>query len=422
MDDDSYYIDYKNGYIYLTLDPMDKRVEITAHDGALTRTTRAINGRAADRVGPTIRGISFTQYAYRALEIEGADPDGPADPSTFGKDVVGTTLEHVTITYCSRVAAYLRGDHLTLRHCLISDTETEGIYILSSSDCLLERNIFRRNNMQNMQGYFPSAVKIFNQTWRVVCRDNYVTENPHSNGIWYDVGNRDGVFINNWVEDSLDGFFFEISRGVTVAGNLFVNCDNGIRILNAADAHIYNNTLVNSRALFERTTRSAVGDHFGWHPATGPDVDERHGHTFINNLLVADKHYWRPIFHVDQVPELCGVLTDDPFLRLDQNVYVWRGMPQANLIHWSPVEGEVCTRQYASVEAFRKEQPEWETNSRNWLNYPGQIFVSQDLNRFELLPDFPGARVAGDLPQDILELLGWTQQRARTPGAFPVAQ
>ena len=26
-------------------------------------------------------------------------------------------------------------------------------------------------------------------------------------------GNVDGVFVNNWVQDCLDGFFFEISKG-----------------------------------------------------------------------------------------------------------------------------------------------------------------------------------------------------------------
>ena len=56
----------------------------------------------------------------------------------------------------------------------------------------------------------------------MTCRDNLVIEQPYSNGIWYDVGNRDGVFVNNWVEGALGGFFFEISRGATVAGNVFV--------------------------------------------------------------------------------------------------------------------------------------------------------------------------------------------------------
>jgi hypothetical protein len=73
-----------------------------------------------------------------------------------------------------------------------------------------------------------SATWIFNQTRRVKCRDNLVFEQPYSNGIWYDVGNRDGVFVNNYVGGAQVGFFFEISRGVTVAGNVFVRCGRGI--------------------------------------------------------------------------------------------------------------------------------------------------------------------------------------------------
>ena len=127
---------------------------------------------------------------------------GPADPGTYGKEVVGTTLENVTISFCSRVAGYFRGDGLTIRHSLISDTSTEGVYVIGSSDVLLEKNIFRRNNIEELTGYYPAAVKIFNQSHRVTCRDNLVIDNPNSNGIWYDVGNVDGVFVNNWVEDA----------------------------------------------------------------------------------------------------------------------------------------------------------------------------------------------------------------------------
>ena len=123
-------------------------------------------------------------------------------------------LENVTITYCSRVAGYFRGDGLIIRHSLVSDTSTEGIYVIGSSDVLLEKNIFRRNNIEQLTGYYPAAVKIFNQT-----RPRHVPRQPGHRpartptAIWYDVGNRDGVFVNNWVEGAMDGFFFEISKG-----------------------------------------------------------------------------------------------------------------------------------------------------------------------------------------------------------------
>ncbi len=58
-----------------------------------------------------------------------------------------------------------------------------------------------------------------------------------------------------------------------MAGNVFVRCNKGVRVLNSADVRVYNNTFVDTPASFERNERSAVGDHFNWHPATGPDVD-----------------------------------------------------------------------------------------------------------------------------------------------------
>jgi hypothetical protein len=41
---------------------------------------------------------------------------------------------------------------------------------------------------------------------------------------------------------------------------VFVNCDKGIRILNGSNERLYQNTLVNAVASFERTPRIAAGD------------------------------------------------------------------------------------------------------------------------------------------------------------------
>ena len=74
---------------------------------------------------------------------------GPAEPGTYGREVVGTTLENVTISFCSRVAGYFRGDEHVLRQSLISDTSTEGFFVIGSSDVLLEKNIFRRKTSRS---------------------------------------------------------------------------------------------------------------------------------------------------------------------------------------------------------------------------------------------------------------------------------
>jgi hypothetical protein len=416
VDENSYWIDYEKGFVYIGADPKDKLVEITAFDSALVRTTGEAHGKQSDRKGPTVRGVTFTQYAYRAIEIEGKDPEGVSPETEHGKDVVGSTFEHCTISFCSRVAGYFRGDNMTFRHCLISDTGTEGIYILSSNDVLLERNIITRTNIENITGYYASAVKIFNQCYRVKCRENLVIDNGNgSSGIWYDVGEVDGLFVNNWVERTDNGFFFEISQGAICAGNVFVDCGNGIKILNAKDVRVYQNTFVNSTAWFERTPRSAVGDHFGWHPATGPDVDEREGHEFVGNLLVADEDFPQPLVVFGQTATLRDKLTKPQVARLDHNAYVRRVETGDTPPSIYGVPTDVQTP--AELHSINKE---FEINSQSHDGYFGPLFQGEHLRRFELLEEFPGAKSEADVPQEILELLGW--KKAEFPGAFPLAR
>jgi parallel beta-helix repeat protein len=433
LDANSYFIDYDAKAVFIGTDPTNRLVEITAFNGAITRTTKDCHGKRSDGRGPLIRGIIFTQYAYRAIEIEGTEPQGLSDESKYGKDVVGTTFENCTLSFCSRVAAYLRGDKLTMRHCLVSDTSTEGIFILSSSDVLLEKNIFRRNNIEKITGYYPAAVKIFNQCYRVTCRDNLVTDLPNSNGIWYDVGNVNGRFLDNWVErvgnidsrfsserfwPSDNGFFFEISKGAVCAGNVFVNCDHGILVLNSSNVQMYNNTLVNSVACIGRTDRSAATDNFGWHASTGPDVNQRDGHIFVNNLLTGDENFHRPLLAFSQPKSLCERLNKPQVKQLDYNVYVRRSETSVPLIFFSPAPDPNCQVAFESLEGLQKLHPEFSAHSRYFANYGGPLFKSPELDNYQLLKAFPASTTAARLPSEIRKLLG---RKDDTPfiGAYP---
>ncbi len=434
VNENTFFINYDKGEVFIGADPTNRLVEITAFDSALMRIKGNCHGKASDRKGPLIRGITFTQYAYRAIEFEGKDPEGLSDESQHGKDIVGTTLESCTISFCSRVGAYLRGDKLTIRNCLVSDTSTEGIYILSSSDVLLEKNIFRRNNIENITGYYPAGVKIFNQCYRVTCRDNLVTDQPNSNGIWYDVGNVDGLFINNRVEGvgninnrfsseqfwpSDNGFFFEISKGAICAGNVFVNCDHGIFILNSSNVQIYQNTFVNSTACIGRNDRTAAGDRFGWHSSTGSDVNEREGHVFVNNLLTGDKNFCRPLLAFSQTPLLCEQLDKPQVKKLDYNVYVRRcENTSAPLIFWSPAKNEKCQAAVESPEDLHKVHPEFSANSRYFSNYNGFLFKCPELGNYQLLKAFPASASASPLPPEISTLLGLSQKDTLFIGAY----
>lgn len=436
LDDNSYYIDYESGLVYISFDPSDKLMEITAFDGGLIRTTREVHEKTSDKIGPTVRGITFTQYAYRAVEIEGYYPEGLSNEADHGKDVVGTKFENCTISYCSRVAGYFKGDSLTIRNCKITDTSTEGIYIIASSDVLLEKNIFTRNNIERITGYYPAAVKIFNQSYRVTCNDNLVTDLPYSNGIWYDVGNVDGVFTNNWIENvgSIDyeirddqlwpsdnGFFFEISKGAVCAGNVFVNCDHGLMILNSSDVEMYNNTFVNSMVTIGRNERSAQGDHFGWHPSTGPDVDERDGHVFVNNLMTSTLDFDRPLIFVWQRAILCDQLTEPQLKQMDNNVYVREAGNKADdLIWWGPAVEDDCRVALDSPGELNSLYSEFEKKSNYFNDYSGSLFKSIELKNFQLLHGFEGNKSATMLPSEIRRLFTNDMKDDKYIGAYPV--
>ena len=435
VSENSYYIDYDAGQVYIGIDPAKRLVEITAFNVALKRITGECHSKPSDHQGPVIRGITFTQYAYRAIEIEGTEPEALSDESTHGKEVVGTTLEHCTISYCSRVAAYLRGDHLTIRNCKVSETSTEGIYIIGSSDVLLEKNIFTHNNIEKITGYYPAAVKIFNQSYRVTCRDNLVIDLPYSNGIWYDVGNVDGRFLNNWVEGvgsvqreffnkrpypSESGFFFEISKGAVCAGNVFVNCDQGIFVLNSSNVQIYQNTFVNSTACVGRNGRSPANDGtFGWHSSTGPDVSKRGGHVFVNNLLTGDENYRRPLQILWQPDSLSPLFDVTQMKQFDNNIYVRHsGMESNPLLLWTPSKNSDYQAAFEPLNEFQKMFPEYSSHSQCFTdNIP--LFISRELGNYRLMQTFPGTKAASFLPTEISKILGLHKKDIRYIGAFP---
>jgi parallel beta-helix repeat protein len=436
LDPHSFYVDYKNGYVYIGADPTHRQVEITAYDSALVRTAGPAHGKVSDGKGPVIRGIVFTQYAYRALEIEGKkhftandeptnEPVGISDPATYGKEVRNTLIENVTISYCSHVAGYFRGDGLIIRNSLVSDTSTEGIYVIGSSDVLLERNIIRRNNVKQLTGYFPSAVKIFNQTHRVTFRDNLILDQPNSTGVWYDVGNRDAVIVDNYVEGAINGIMFEISRGATVAGNVVVNSYRGLYALNSADVHAYNNTFINSRVDFERNDRVAAGDVFDWHATTGPALDQREGHIFLHNVMAATDSFHDPLLKfVQSSASLCGKLVHPEATLVDGNVYIRAASADAAaappLIVYAPTDGPNCTSQLASLDDFRKLQPAFEKNGVQIDRSPRSVLRGPDLGHFELQRALPNAPAINFLPPEVRSLLGWSEADAKTPGAYPL--
>lgn len=429
----THYVDYEKGEIYIGTDPAGKLVEITAFRKAIVRTTTDIHGKQADTKGPVFRGLTITQYPDTMVHIDGYYPQGISAEAEHGKDVVGTVFEDCTFSKCFRIAVFALGDSMVMRHCKIEDSNTEGLYIVASSDVLLEWNIFANNNIERWTGFYPAAVKIFNQTHRVICKNNLIMNHPNSNGLWYDVGNVDGVFVNNWVEDignvdqfgqgehiwsNYSGFFYEISSQAICAGNVFLNCDQGAFILNAAKVDVYNNTFVNSTASFGRNSRGDDADHFGWHIRTGPEVDARDQHTFRNNLFYIEEKVDRQALTAWQPASMCERLNQPQFSEMNNNLYL-RQKANSNkaLIHWSPAENENCSEQLSGPEALTAMYPGFESESKYYQGIDQSFFTAFGLNDFSLSTD--SLIVPAVLPEKLLTALGLDAAQAAFVGAWP---
>lgn len=417
LNEETYFVDYDNNQIYIGLNPEGKNVEITAFRKALHRVLEPVNGMNPDNRGPIIRGITFTQYADTTVHIGG----GGLAIDQHGRDAVGTVFENCVFSKCFRIAMFALSDSLVMRNCLVIDTNTEGVYVVASNDVLLERNIFENNNIEQWTGYYPSSVKIFNQSHRAIVRENIVRNHPHSNGVWWDVGNHDGVFVNNYVENvSHSGLFFEISDTITVMGNVFKDCDQSIFVLNSANVKIYNNTMINSTVNFRRDSRGDQLGTFGWHVTLGPGVEERDRNIFRNNLMVMTKDDDSPMVLVHQPASMCARLTKLQFDEFNNNVFVRyydvEGEKPA-FIEWTPYDNEVCLNKFYSTAEFNDYLSQFSSDCKYFDNYDGDIFEDINNNSFKLTNDFAALGIPAKTPEQVLTMMGVSADKEAFFGA-----
>lgn len=406
VNDSTFYVDYENKQIYIGTNPKSKTIEITAFRKALYRPLSSVNGKEPDKRGPVIRGITFTQYADTMVHIGGV---GLAIDQ-HGRDVVGTVFENCTFSNCFKIGMFAISDSLILRNCNVFNTNTEGIYIVASKDVILENNIFENNNIEKWTGYYPSSVKIFNQSHNAIVRHNLVTNQPNSNGVWWDVGNNDGAFINNHVENvSQNGFFFEISNGATVAGNVFENCENAMLVLNSCDVHVYNNTFIDSKVSFRRDSRGDQLGVFGWHVTLGPDVEKRFGHMFVNNLMYFTEESNSSMLNADQAAYLCERLTEPHLKTFDNDVFIRNTNDEAEkaaIIQWSPYQNERCRIDIFSPEELTNIHSEFLVNSEYLENIESSLFVDIDNKDFHLAPEYATIGTPAPIPAKVSALMG----------------
>ena len=186
---------------------------------------------------------------------------------------------------------------------------------------------------------------------------------------------------------------------------------------------MFQNTFVNSTACIGRNGRMAAGDLFGWHASTGPDVEKREGHVFVNNLMTADKGFGRPLLFVWQPESLCVRVPGAQLRQLDNNVAV-RAADHSPypLVLWSPAKGAKCQAGCESLEALHASNADFCEHSRSYANYSGPLFKSQELGNLQLLPGFAGSKVAIKPPAEIVTALGNPTMIGSYVGAYPATR
>jgi hypothetical protein len=110
-------------------------------------------------------------------------------------------------------------------------------------------------------------------------------------------------------------------------------------------------------------------------------------------------------------------LTKPQASAVDYNVYVSRGTPSETLTSVYNIPTDFTT-----PDQLQAANSEFEAHSRTFKDYFGPLFKCEQLSRFELLPEFPGASSSAPLPKDVLQLLTWPGEKASFPGAFSVAK
>ena len=89
------------------------------------------------------------------------------------------------------------------------------------------------------------------------------------------------------------------------------------------------------------------------------------------------------------------------------------------IIVWSPANSDNCLSTFNSLDDFRKQVPGFEANGQQMDRTLRAVFKAPELSRYELLQPIPSAPGAQVTPAAVSKLLGWSEEEARTAGAYP---
>ena len=391
-----FFCDYDAGEIYLMDDPTDKLIEITVHEDGFVRE----HDEAADAEGPTFLGLDVMHYARSCIKIDGKQFSRPIALYEMPVAPVKSRIEDCRILFCSKNGLEVISPDSTIAHNDISYHGWCAVTIRTSHRSIFEHNMIHFSNFYQHASY-PCGIKVFNQGHGFVTRNNYLADMTCI-AVWYDVGLKENIVVNNYFKNCGISVKIEISHRSYIAGNVMDN--SRMFICNAANCLMFNNTLIDSSMDFMRNNRGKTWSvHFGWHHAsTGPGVEHYHGHQIANNVFVGSNPL-RKVYH------LVEDFNDyDHHFQWDlhsSNLYLSEAEP-AFRAEWRP--GNMEMTNYVSLADFEATAPYGDYMDRNVQLDLSQddLFVSSEKGDFRL-KDVEGMPEGVVIPADILDMLGW---------------
>ena len=231
----TFYVDGKNDWIYIGVNPSGKKVEASTLQQAMT-----IQG-----VGTTVRGIGVKRYADH-LALMGA----------VSSQVANVNLENLVISDNSTVGLYGWNPGQVWNKLTVTNNGLLGIGA-SQADRLKITNSLAAGNNSERFNYKPVAggIKI-TRSVDVSVTGTVAERNIDSTGIWFDEWNRGIVAANNVsVDNGQYGIEVEVSDNAVVAGNyLLRNAGAGVYVLGGSNVSLWNNSITaeSGRAIYAR--------------------------------------------------------------------------------------------------------------------------------------------------------------------------
>ncbi len=200
-------VDYDTSRIYIGTNPSGKSIFVT-------NLGRLMVVKAPNCL---LRGFGVRRYAASMVS------NGAITPVMAS---AGTIQENLHFTEMPIQATSMSGDNSVIRNCTFTNIGMMAVSCNRGDSAQFTNNYLEKINQRLFKGPTPAGVKFARWTNGLVAH-NYIKTANRVFGVWMDVYNYRCVMLNNYVEDSGGGVFYEISWNGYLVNNRTKNIKNG---------------------------------------------------------------------------------------------------------------------------------------------------------------------------------------------------